>query len=59
MGLGWQTTDARPVDRPQLYTRERSRNRCEVSVSIPLILCADAILLKTRSLVREVAFEGR
>jgi hypothetical protein len=48
---------AYPVDCPGPYTRELSRSRCEVSVRILWILCAEPISLKTRALGRPQALE--
>jgi hypothetical protein len=39
------------LDRPEPYTRDLSRSRCEVPVRIPWILCVTPISLKTLDLV--------
>jgi hypothetical protein len=49
---------ASPVDCPGPYTRELSRSRCEVSVRILWILCAEPIPLKTRVLGRPQALRN-
>jgi hypothetical protein len=46
-----------PVDCPGPHTRELSRSRCEVSVRILWILCAEPISQKTRVLGRPQALE--